>query len=274
MKILNGKELANKIKEEVKLKVETMAEKPCLAVIQVGNDSASSIYVNNKKKACEYCGIKSIIYNPPEDITEKQLVSFVQALNNTIDVHGILVQLPLPPHIDEDRVVRCVNAEKDVDGFHELNIGKLVVGKETFIPCTAKGIIRLLQENNITIEGKNCVIVGRSDIVGKPTAMELLRLNGTVTICHSKTQNLEKICQEAEILICAIGQPKFFNRKYIAPGAVVVDAGIHRLEDGTMCGDVDFEDVKDIVSAITPVPGGVGPMTVAMLMENCIQAKK
>lgn len=274
MKILNGKELANKIKEEVKLKVETIAEKPCLAVIQVGNDPASSIYVNNKKKACEYCGIKSIIYNPPEDIAEEQLVSFVQALNNTIDVHGILVQLPLPPHIDEDRVVRCVNAEKDVDGFHELNIGKLVVGKETFIPCTAKGIIRLLQENNITIEGKNCVVVGRSDIVGKPTAMELLHLNGTVTICHSKTQNLEKICQEAEILICAIGQPKFFNRKYIAPGTVVVDAGIHRLEDGTMCGDVDFEDVKDIVSAITPVPGGVGPMTVAMLMENCIQAKK
>lgn len=273
MKLLNGKEFADRVKEEMKTEVEAMTEKPCLAVIQVGDNAASSTYVNNKKKACEYCGIKSVVYNISDDIPEEDLLEIVERRNRNPNVHGILVQLPLPEHIDEHKVIQAIAPEKDVDGFHELNVGKLVIGEETFVPCTAKGIIELLIENNIKIEGQNCVVVGRSNIVGKPTALELLRHNGTVTICHSKTKGLKQICKGADILVCAIGKPKFFNREYVKEGAVVVDVGIHRTENG-LCGDVDFEDVKDIVSAITPVPRGVGAMTVAMLMKNCVQAAK
>jgi methylenetetrahydrofolate dehydrogenase (NADP+)/methenyltetrahydrofolate cyclohydrolase len=271
MKILNGKELADRIKDEIEEEVDVMWSEPCLAVIQVGDNPASSVYVRNKEKACKHCGIKSEIYKFKEIVSEDQLISFIHELNERWSVDGILVQLPLPKHINEDKVIQSIAPEKDVDGFHEINAGKLLIGKDTFVPCTAKGIIELLKANDIKIEGKNCVVVGRSNIVGKPTALELLRNNGTVTICHSKTKNLTEVCKQADILICAIGKPKFFNREYIKEGAVVVDVGIHRTENG-LCGDVDFEDIKDIVSAITPVPGGVGAMTVAMLMKNCVQA--
>lgn len=273
MKLLNGKELSKKIKNEVKAEVEAMSEKPCLVVIQVGDNAASLTYVKNKKKDCEYCGIESIVYNLPNDTTEEGLLAVVEAMNQSPQVHGILVQLPLPKHINEYKVIQAIAPEKDVDGFHELNVGKLTIGEDTFVPCTAKGIIALLVENNIQIEGQNCVVVGRSNIVGKPTAIELLHQNGTVTICHSKTKGLKEICKGADILVCAIGKPKFFNREYVKEGAVVVDVGIHRTENG-LCGDVDFDDVKDIVAAISPVPGGVGKMTTAMLMKNCVQAAK
>lgn len=274
MKLLNGKELADKIKEEVKTEVEAMNVKPCLVVIQVGDNAASSVYVKNKENACKYCGITSIVQKVPDNISEDDLILLIGLLNRSEQVDGILVQLPLPDHMDEHKIIQSIAPEKDVDGFHEINVGKLMIGEETFVPCTTKGIIELLKENNIKIEGQNCVVVGRSNIVGKPTAIELLRNNGTVTICHSKTKGLKQICKEADILVCAIGKPKFFNRDYIGSNTVVIDVGIHRQEDGTLCGDVDFEDVKDIVSAITPVPGGVGPMTVAMLMKNCVQAAK
>lgn len=274
MKLLNGKEFADKIKEEVRVEVEAMTEKPCLMVVQVGDDAASSTYVKNKKKACEYCGIRSIVYNLPDDTSEEDLLDFVEGMNQNKHIHGILVQLPLPKHIDEHKIIQAIAPEKDVDGFHELNVGKLTIGEETFVPCTARGIIELLIENNIQIEGRNCVVVGRSNIVGKPTAMELLRCNGTVTICHSKTKGLDLICRDADILVCAIGKPKFFDKKYISPNTVVIDVGIHRQADGTLCGDVDYENVIDIVSSITPVPKGVGSVTVAMLMKNCVQAAK
>lgn len=273
MKLLNGKELAKQVKDEVKNEVEAMSEKPCLVVIQVGDNAASSTYVKNKKKDCEYCGIKSVVYNLSNDISEADLLTFITMINQDSQIHGILVQLPLPKHIDEHKVIQTITPEKDVDGFHELNVGKLTIGEETFVPCTAKGIIELLIKNNIEIEGRNCVVVGRSNIVGKPTAIELLHHNGTVTICHSKTKGLKEICKGADILVCAIGKPKFFNREYVKEGAVVVDVGIHRTENG-LCGDVDFDDVKDIVAAISPVPGGVGKMTTAMLMKNCVQAAK
>lgn len=274
-KLLNGKEFADKVKDEVKKEVgriEANGESVRLAVVQVGNNPASETYVNNKQNACRYCGIISSTYKLGENTEEDTLIELIDELNKDENINGILVQLPLPPHINENRVIQAIAPEKDVDGFHEMNVGKLMIGEETFVPCTAKGIIELLLENNIKIDGMNCVVVGRSNIVGKPTAMELLHHNGTVTICHSKTKGLKQICKEADILVCAIGKPKFFNRDYISPNTVVVDVGIHRLEDGSMCGDVDFEDVKDIVSAITPVPRGVGAVTVAMLMKNCVQA--
>lgn len=275
MKLLNGKELADQIKKEVKDSVAQMAEhgqNVCLAVIQVGEDAASSVYVRNKENACNYVGIESKVFKLNEDTSEDELIKFVDNLNKDNTVHGILVQLPLPKHINENTVIQSIAPEKDVDGFHEINVGKLMIDEDTFVPCTTKGIIELLKANHIKIEGMNCVVVGRSNIVGKPTAIELLHNNATVTVCHSKTTPLQYICREADILVCAIGKPKFFNKEYISPNTVVVDVGIHRLEDGTLCGDVDFDDVKDIVSAITPVPGGVGAMTVAMLMTNCVQA--
>ena len=275
MILLNGKELSDKIKNEVKRTVEEMNSKNQdvhLCVIQVGDDPASSTYVRNKQNACDYCGIKSTTYKLPHDISEDMLIGLIDELNCDSIVNGILVQLPLPDHLDEHTIIQSISPEKDVDGFHEINVGKLMIGTDTFVPCTPKGIIELLKENNIEIEGKNCVVVGRSNIVGKPTAMELLHNNATVTICHSRTKNLKQICKNADILICAIGKPKFFNREYIGNNAVVVDVGIHRQEDGKLCGDVDFEDVKDIVSAISPVPRGVGSMTIAMLMKNTVKA--
>lgn len=281
MKLLNGKELADKIKEEVKIEVEKMAtngQRVCLAVIQVGDNAASSTYVRNKENACRYVGIESkkFVLNEdiPKDALEDKLLKLIKNLNEDKTVNGILVQLPLPNHINEHKIIQAIAPEKDVDGFHEINVGKLTIGKDTFVPCTAKGVIELLVANNIKIEGRNCVVVGRSNIVGKPTAIELLRHNGTVTICHSKTKGLKQICKEADILVCAIGKPKFFNKEYISPNTVVIDVGIHRQEDSSLCGDVDFDDVKDIVSAITPVPGGVGKMTIGMLMKNCVQAAK
>lgn len=269
MRILDGKKCSDIIKEEIK---ETIPKNVCLAVIQVGDDAASSIYVRNKEKACNYVGINSRVFKLDENTTEDKLIALIDILNKDNTVHGILVQLPLPKSIDENKIIQSISPEKDVDGFHVSNVGKLTIGANGFVPCTAYGIIELLKRNNIQIEGKHCVIVGRSNIVGKPVALELLHNNGTVTICHSKTKNLKQICKSADILVCAIGKPKFFNREYIADNAVVIDVGIHRQEDGTLCGDVDFEDVKDIVSAITPVPGGVGPMTIAMLMKNCANA--
>ena len=274
MKLLNGKELSDNIKDKIKRIVEQMKEdgqSVCLAVIQVGDDPASSVYVGNKEKACAYVGIKSKVIKLPESVTESAIINMIERLNITEEVNGILVQLPLPHHIDEHKVIQAIAPEKDVDGFHEINVGKFMIGEYVLEPCTASGIIELLVRNNIEITGKNCVVVGRSNIVGKPTAMMLLHLDGTVTICHSQTKNLKEICKEADILICAIGKPKFFNKEYVKEGAVVVDVGIHRTENG-LCGDVDFDDVKDIVSAITPVPKGVGAMTVAMLMHNCVQA--
>lgn len=275
MKLLNGKDLADKIKDEVKNVVQLMmsnGKSVCLAVIQVGDNAASSTYVRNKEKACEYCGIQSYVYKMPDDTTEDALIALINSLNEDELVDGILVQLPLPSHISEHKVIQSILPQKDVDGFHEVNVGRLTIGGDAFVPCTTRGIVELLRENNIRIDGRHCVVVGRSNIVGKPTAIELLKHNGTITVCHSHTQDLKKICRDADILVCAIGKPKFFNSEYIRPGAVVVDVGIHRQEDGSLCGDVDFEDVKDIVSAITPVPKGVGAMTVAMLMKNCVQA--
>ena len=275
MKLLNGKVLSDIVKDKLRNVVDEMknnGQRIQLAVIQVGDNSASSVYVRNKEKACEYVGIESKVYKLAENTGEATLLGIIDLLNNDDTVNGILVQLPLPDHINEHRVIQAIAQEKDVDGFHEINVGKLMIGENTFAPCTTAGIIELLKANNIKIEGQNCVVVGRSNIVGKPTAIELLHNNGTVTICHSRTQGLKKICREADILVCAIGKPKFFNREYISPNTVVIDVGIHRQENGKLCGDVDFNDVKDIVSAITPVPNGVGSMTVAMLMENCVKA--
>ncbi|MBQ1189664.1 MAG: bifunctional methylenetetrahydrofolate dehydrogenase/methenyltetrahydrofolate cyclohydrolase FolD [Lachnospiraceae bacterium] len=277
MKLLDGGKLAAKIKDEVRQEVtrlKSQGRNVCLAVIRVGDDPASSVYVRNKIKACEYCGIVSDSYVLNAETTTDELTALIRMLNIDPYIHGILVQLPLPGHIDESKVLNAIAPEKDVDGFHESNVGKLVIGDDSgFVPCTAKGIVELLKANDIKIEGKHCVIVGRSNIVGKPVAMELLKENATVTICHSKTRGLRYITREADILICAIGKPKFFNHGYIRAGTVVVDVGIHRdPETGTLCGDVDYDDVISRVEAITPVPGGVGPMTVAMLMKNTVLA--
>ena len=244
-----------------------------LAVIQVGSDPASTVYVGNKKKACEYIGICSRPYELPEDTTEESLLELVEKLNRDDSVDGILVQLPLPSHIDEDRVIRTISPAKDVDGFHPQSVGALSIGQPGFVSCTPAGIIQLLKRSGVEIDGKECVIVGRSNIVGKPMAMLMLRENATVTVCHSHTANLKEVTKRADILIVAIGRPRFITREYVKEGAVVIDVGIHRNEDNKLCGDVDFEDVEPVASAITPVPGGVGPMTVAMLMNNCLEAK-
>ncbi len=272
MMILDGKKAASDIKDSLKSIVSHFGSPITLAVIQVGDDPASSVYVRNKEKACEYVGINSKIFKLDENTTTEQLIEFISKLNNDKSINSILVQLPLPKHIDESLALQAIAHQKDVDGFHQVNMGKLVIGDSTprIVPCTALGIIRLLQLNDISVSGKHCVVVGRSNIVGKPVALQLLENNGTVTICHSKTRDLKSICKQADILVCAIGKPKFFTEDYIKDDAVVIDVGIHRQEDGSLCGDVDFENVKDKTSYITPVPGGVGPMTVACLMENCI----
>ena len=275
MKILNGKVVADKIKDEVKARVAALnanGKTVTLAVIQVGDDPASAVYVRNKEKACEYCGIESRLIRVENYVPQESIVALIEMLNANEDIDGILVQLPLPKHIDESVVLRAIAPEKDVDGFHPVNVGKLMLGEDTFVPCTAKGIIRLLDYYDIPIEGKDCVVVGRSNIVGKPVAMELMKRNGTVTMCHSKTDELQDHCNRADILICAIGKPNYFDWTFVHANAVVIDVGIHRLEDGSMCGDVDFDIVKNWAKAITPVPGGIGAMTVAMLMENCVEA--
>ncbi|MDD4112233.1 MAG: bifunctional methylenetetrahydrofolate dehydrogenase/methenyltetrahydrofolate cyclohydrolase FolD [Herbinix sp.] len=273
--IIDGKKTSSEIKDELKEQVEQLKEKNievCLCVIQVGSDPASAIYVNNKKKACEYIGIKSLSYELPEDTTQEHLLELIDKLNKQDDVHGILVQLPIPKHIDEDRIIQAISPNKDVDGFHPQSVGRLSIGQKGFVSCTPAGIVQLLKRYNISMEGKECVIVGRSNIVGKPMAMLMLRENATVTICHSRTKNLAEVTKRADILIVAIGKAKFIKNEHVKEGAVVIDVGMHRNENNKLCGDVDYDDVIDKVSAITPVPGGVGPMTIAMLMYNCVES--
>lgn len=275
--LIDGKKISGEIKDELKKEVEELkreGREVCLAVIQVGSDPASTIYVGNKKKACAYIGIKSLAYELKEETSEEELLSLVRKLNENDEVHGILVQLPLPKHIDEDKVIQAISPKKDVDGFHPASVGAMCIGEPGFLPCTPAGIIQLLKRSDISIEGKECVVIGRSNIVGKPMSILLLRENGTVTITHSRTKELKEVAKRADILVAALGKPKFVNHEYIKEGAVVIDVGMHRNENNKLCGDVDFEDVKDMVSAITPVPGGVGPMTIAMLMYNCVQAVK
>ena len=272
MTLIDGKAISQQIKDEVKDKVtklKAQGKEPALAVILVGNDPASTVYVGNKKKACEYTGIRSESFELPEETTQQELLQLIDELNGREDIHGILVQLPLPSQIEEKAVIDAISPEKDVDGFHPVSVGRLSIGEKGFLPCTPAGVIELLKRSNIQIAGRHCVVIGRSNIVGKPMALLMLRENATVTICHSKTENLKEICKSADILIAAVGRPKMIDRSYVKEGAVVIDVGIHRLEGKKLCGDVDFEDVKDVVSAITPVPGGVGPMTIAMLMKNC-----
>jgi len=273
--IIDGKKISQEIKDELKAKVEALkaeGKKAALAVIQVGNDPASSVYVNNKKKACAYIGIESLSYELPEETTEEELLTLVERLNEDDNVHGILVQLPVPRHIDADKIIQTISPKKDVDGFHPQNVGNLVIGEKGFVSCTPAGIIQLLKRSNIEIAGKNCVVIGRSNIVGKPMALLMLRENATVTIAHSKTQNLKELCKTADILIVAIGKPQFITAEYVKEGAVIIDVGIHRDENNKLCGDVKYDEVEPLASAITPVPGGVGPMTIAMLMNNCVEA--
>lgn len=272
--LIDGKLISTQIKDELKAEVAALKEKgivPCLAVIQVGNDPASSVYVNNKKKACAYIGIESLAYELQENVSQEELLSIIDELNHNEMVNGILVQLPLPKHIDEEAVIKAITPEKDVDGFHPETVGNMCIGSKGFLPCTPAGVIQLLKRSNIKIDGKECVVIGRSNIVGKPMAILLLRENGTVTITHSRTKDLKEITKRADILVAAIGKPKFVTADYVKEGAVVIDVGIHRNENNKLCGDVDFDDVVDKVSAITPVPGGVGPMTIAMLMNNCVE---
>ena len=273
--IIDGKKISQEIKDELKEKVAAMekeGKKVALAVIQVGNDPASSVYVRNKKKACEYIGIESLSYELPEETTEEELVALIEKLNADTKVNGILVQLPLPKHINEEKIIQAISPDKDVDGFHMQNVGALCTGGKGYVSCTPLGIITLLKRSGIEIAGKRCVVMGRSNIVGKPMAMLLLRENGTVTICHSKTQDMKEITKQADILVVAIGKPKFVDETYVKEGAVVIDVGIHRNAENKLCGDVDFDKVAPHTSAITPVPGGVGPMTIAMLMNNCVSS--
>ena len=273
--IIDGKAISTQIKEELRDKVAELKKSGKvikLAVIQVGSDPASSVYVRNKKKACEFIGIESLSYELEEAVSQEELLELIEKLNEREDVNGILVQLPLPSHIDEDQVIKAISPKKDVDGFHPENVGYLNIGQKGFVSCTPAGIIELLNRSGIEITGKECVVIGRSNIVGKPMAALLLRENGTVTIAHSKTKDLKQVAGRADILIVAIGKPQFINEEYVKEGAVVIDVGIHRDESNHLCGDVDYERVKEKAYAITPVPGGVGPMTIAMLMHNCVES--
>ncbi len=272
--IIDGKKISAQVKEECKEEVARDHLDVTLAVIQVGNDPASTVYVGNKKKACEYIGIRSLAYELPEETSQDELLELVRSLNERDDVQGILVQLPLPSHIDEDLVIQTISPLKDVDGFHPQSVGALSIGQKGYVSCTPAGIVQLLKRSGVEMEGKECVIIGRSNIVGKPMALLMLRENATVTVCHSRTKNLKEVTNRADILIVAIGKPKFVDASFVKDGAVVIDVGIHRGEDGKLCGDVDFDSVEPKASAITPVPGGVGPMTIAMLMNNCIEAKR
>lgn len=271
--IIDGKAISTEIKNELRERAAALKSKGIhvtLAVIQVGNNPASTVYVNNKKKGCEYIGIGSLSYELPEDTTQEELISLVEELNSRADVNGILVQLPLPAHIDEDAVIKSISPLKDVDGFHPQSVGALCIGQPGFVSCTPAGIIQLLKRSGVEIAGKECVILGRSNIVGKPMALLMLRENATVTIAHSRTANLKEVTKRADILIVAIGKPKMVTRDYVKEGAVVIDVGINRDENNKLCGDVDYEQVAPVCSAITPVPGGVGPMTIAMLLSNCL----
>lgn len=273
--LIDGKVISKQIKDELKEKVAALKEQGteiCLAVIQVGCDPASSVYVGNKKKACAYIGIRSESYELPEETTEEELLALIDKLNSDDKVNGILVQLPVPKHINEDKIIRAISPKKDVDGFHPMSVGALSIGQPGFVSCTPAGVIQLIKRSGISIEGKECVVIGRSNIVGKPMSMLLLRENGTVTTCHSRTKNIKEVCKRADILVVAIGKPKMIDASYVKEGATVIDVGIHRDENNKLCGDVDFDSVEPIAGAITPVPGGVGPMTVAMLMNNCVES--
>lgn len=274
-KIIDGKAISAQIKDEVKNRVAALKKEGksvCLAVVQVGDDPASGVYVGNKKKACAYVGIESLSYELGEETTQEELLALIEELNAKEEVNGILVQLPLPEQIDEDAVIRAIDPKKDVDGFHPQSVGALCIGQPGFLSCTPAGIIELLKRSGIEIAGRECVVVGRSNIVGKPMALLLLRENGTVTVTHSRTKNLKEVTKRADILVVAVGKPKMITRDYVKEGAVVIDVGIHRMEGNKLCGDVDYEDVAPICSAVTPVPGGVGPMTIAMLMDNCVRS--
>lgn len=274
-KLIDGKAVSAQIKEEVKeaaAKLKAAGKEITLAVVQVGTDPASSVYVRNKKRACEYVGFRSLSYELPEETSQEELLELVAQLNQREDVNGILVQLPLPAQIDENTVIRAIDPKKDVDGFHPQNVGALCIGQPGFVSCTPAGIIQLLKRSGIEIAGKECVIVGRSNIVGKPMMMLLLRENGTVTVAHSRTEALQEVTRRADILVAAVGRPKMITADYVKKGAAVIDVGINRMADGKLCGDVDFDSVEPVARAITPVPGGVGPMTIAMLMYNCLES--
>ncbi len=275
--IINGKLVAEQVKNNVRNEVEQLKNSGidiCLAVVLVGNDPASKVYVRNKKLACEKVGImsKEILFD--ENISQTELVSAIKDLNNDNQINGILVQLPLPKHLDEKEIIRSIDPMKDVDAFHPVNVGKIMIGEYDFLPCTPAGIVDLIDSTGIDICGKNCVVVGRSNIVGKPMTMLLLNRHGTVTVCHSKTNNLIDFTKNADILVAAVGIPNFITADMVKPGAVVIDVGINRMQDGSLCGDVDFSNVEKVAGYITPVPGGVGPMTIAKLMENTLRAAK
>lgn len=271
--VINGKELVSSVREHFRLEVEELARKqvqPGLAVVLVGNDPASSVYVRNKAKACEAAGIYSEVHRLPEETPESELLALVERLNGDARINGILVQLPLPRHINEDKVIDAIRPDKDVDCFHPVNVGNLMIGKPGFLPCTPAGVIEILKRMKVEIAGKHAVVVGRSNIVGKPMAMLLLREHATVTVCHSRTPDMEKITSQADILVVAVGRAKMIKAKHVKPGAVVIDVGMNRLDDGKLAGDVDFDDVLDTAGLITPVPGCVGPMTISMLLSNTI----
>lgn len=275
--IINGKEVAARVKAEVRGEVLSLKEKGIdtgLAVVIVGNDPASRVYVNSKKKACEEVGINSYEYALPEETTQDELLKLVGELNADERVDGILVQLPLPKHIDENAIINAISPQKDVDAFHPFNVGRIMIGEYNFLPCTPAGVMELIKSAGIELSGKDCVVIGRSNIVGKPMAMLLLHKNATVTICHSKTRNLKEICSKADVVVAAVGRANFVTADMVKDGAVVIDVGINRLPDGKLCGDVDFDGVKEKAGYITPVPGGVGPMTIAMLMKNTLTSSK
>ncbi|MEE0956584.1 MAG: bifunctional methylenetetrahydrofolate dehydrogenase/methenyltetrahydrofolate cyclohydrolase FolD [Ruminococcus sp.] len=276
MQIIDGKKVSAQVKEKVRLETQALKEKhgitPGLAVVIVGDDPASRVYVNNKKKACEFVGFTSEEYALPASTTQEELLELVHTLNEKKDINGILVQLPLPKHLDDKAVIEAISPQKDVDAFHAVNVGKIMLGEYDFLPCTPAGVMEMLHAYDIPVEGKECVVIGRSNIVGKPMGMLLLHENGTVTICHSRTKNLAEVCQRADILVAAVGIAKFVKADMVKEGAVVIDVGMDRDENGKLCGDVDFENVKDKCSFITPVPGGVGPMTISTLMKNTLKA--
>ena len=277
MKLIDGKLISAQIKEEAKQEVEQLKVQgvtPCLAVILVGENSASKVYVNNKKKACEAVGITSVAYELDKDTKEEELLALIVKLNMDDSINGILVQLPLPEHIKEDHIICAIDPQKDVDCFHPMNVGLFHTGGDGFLPCTPAGIIELIQRSGYSISGKQCVVIGRSNIVGKPVAMLLMKENGTVTVCHSRTRNLAEVCKAADIIVCAAGKVNLLTADMVNDHAIVIDVGMNRNDAGKLCGDADFDGIKDIVEAITPVPGGVGPMTIAMLMKNCVAAAK
>ncbi len=277
MSLISGKEVSQTVKDEIKIQTKKLKDKGIsvkLAVIIVGDDPASHIYVKNKKKACEYVGFESLEYALDEKTSEEELLELIDKLNKDKTVNGILCQLPLPKHIDEKKIIDSISPLKDVDAFHPVNVGKIMIGDYEFLPCTPAGIMRLIESTSYDVSGKDCVIIGRSNIVGKPMAMLMLHKNATVTICHSRTKNIEEKIKKADIVIAAVGIPKFVKGDMVKDGALVIDVGINRTSDGKLCGDVDFDEVSKKASFITPVPGGVGPMTISMLMQNTLKAAK